>query len=1114
MNIYAFNNAIGVLPRWLRQTLLVMKITTLILLTALLQVSAASFGQKVTIVKNNIALSEVFKEIRKQTGYNVLWQPAQVNGTKTINLQIKNQNLDDALEQILSSQGLEYSIEEETVMIKPKAPSFLDRVVGVFADINVVGVVVDGETGNALAGASVKVKGGNRTTTTASNGAFYLQGVDEDATIEISFIGFKSVELKAAKNLGTIKLEVSFSDLNEVEINKGYYTEKRRLSTGSVGRVTADEISRQPVSNPLAALYGRVPGLVITQVTGVPGGNFNIEIRGQNSLRKLTDNNGNIPLYIIDGVPFSSTPLNTAASQTMYPLGVNGTGSGVTGASPFNSINPSDIESIEILKDADATAIYGSRGANGVVLITTKRGKTGQMQIDANVYSGVGKVTRKLDLLNTEEYLEMRREAFKNDGINALPANAYDLNGTWDQHKYTDWQKELIGGTAKNTDAQISFSGGTANSQYRFGGGYHKESTVFPGDFADQRASSSLSLSNTSPNQKFKSQITVNYSIGTTNLFVEDLTSKAINLAPNAPDLLDGDGNLNWAAGVSQNLLRSTKNPYDARFINLIANGNFGYQFIPGLILKATMGYTNAMRKEVSKDKISTYLPSIQEFIQNSSIYGSSLINSWIIEPQLIWSKQFQKNKINALIGGTFQDQNSESLSQYASGFGSEALMDNISAALNVSNNYSTAKYRYNAIYTRINYDYNNKYIINLTGRRDGSSRFGPNRQFANFGAIGVAWIFSEEKLIKNSLSTLSYGKIRGSYGITGSDQTRDYAFLDSYNPSTGKYGGLQGLGPTQLYNPDFGWEVNKKLEMALELGFFKERILLTTAWYRNLSSSQLVGYPLPPSTGFTSLPSYNLDATVQNTGFELELNTINIKTQTFSWTSAINFSIPKNKLVSYPNLAGSSYASSYVVGEPLAIVKLYRYIGVNPQTGLYEVQDVDNNNLYNAADFHAVFMGAKFNGGFNNSLKWKWIQLDFLLQFSKQLGRNYLSLFVNSPGYMQNQPKEILSNRWRGLGDLASIQKFTQTSNTTYNRYNRSDALYSDASFIRLKNLSLAYQLPKVIVDMAKIKAARIYIQGQNLLTITKYKGLDPETQAGTLPPLFFLTGGVQLTF
>jgi len=1097
------------------QILRIMKITTLIIIVSLMQVSALTKAQ-ISIHANKEPIRKVLKDISQQTGYDLVFTDQDLQNTAPVSLQITNASLETVLNTLFKDQPLVYQLNNKTIMVQRKTPSFLDNLVARFAAIDVRGVVVDGESGLALAGASVKVKGSGKATTTGSDGSFYLPSVDEKDVIVVSFIGYVTRELKAKRDLGEVRLVIGSAELDEVMINKGYYTESKRLSTGSIGRVTAAEISRQPVGNPLAALYGKVPGLVVTQISGVPGGNFNIEIRGQNSLRNSTSDNGNIPLYIVDGVPFSSTPLsNPSVSINIYPAGVNGLTFGVTGASPFNNLNPSDIESIEILKDADATAIYGARGANGVVLITTKKGKVERMSIDINVYSGAGKVTRTMETLNTQQYLEMRQEAYKNDNISTIPINAYDINGTWDQRKYTNWQKELIGGTAQTTDAQLSISGGNESSRYRIGGGYHKENTVFPGNFGDQRGSMIFSLSNTSPNKKFKSEVSINYSFGKTNLLVQDLTGSAMTYVPNAPDLLDANGSLNWPIGVTSNPLQYTRRPYNANSENMIISANIGYEFLNGFSIQSNFGYTNSTRKEIAKIPLSSNLPSIQQFLQNSSRFGNSSNDSWIIEPQIDWNKELGSHSFKLLVGSTFQNQNSEALFQEATGFTSEALMENVSAVLsaNVTNSFMKADYRYSAIYARLNYDYSKKYIINLTARRDGSSRFGPGRQFGNFGAIGAAWIFSKEDNVKRVLPILSYGKLRGSYGSSGSDQTLDYAFLDLYGPSS-QYDGTQGLGPSRLYNPDFGWEKNRKLELALELGFLKDRILLTTAWYRNRSSNQLVGYPLPPSTGFPTVV-YNLDAKIENRGLEFELNYVNVKSTKFTWSSSLNLSIPKSKLLSYPNIESSSYASTYIVGKPLNIGMFFQYTGINPITGLYQVLDVDHNGTFNAIDRNIIrFLGQKFSGGLNNSLQWEGLQLDFMFQFVKQEGRSILTSFAVSPGAMQNMPVAVM-DRWQKAEDVAVTQQRSSTNQASpYSRFSSSNASLTDASFIRLKNASISYRIPSMISRKIKLQNARLYILGQNLLTITRFNGLDPETQGTSLPPLRILTAGLQLTF
>ncbi len=468
---------------------------------------------------------------------------------------------------------------------------------------------------------------------------------------------------------------------------------------------------------------------------------------------------------------------------------------GAHGNSPLSSINPADIESIEVLKDADATAIYGSRGANGVILITTKKGEQGKTNVGVNFYSGIAQVSRQMDLLRTSDYLTMRKEAFKND--NAIPAiwNAPDLV-LWDSTRHTNWQKELIGGTARINDVNISISGGDRNTQFLLSGGFHRETTVFPGENHDQRISALASVTNTSPNQKLKTSFSVNISKSFTDLPGKDLTYTSLSLALNAPSLYGQGGEVNWDGWVSpvENPLAFLKRKYEATTGNLVTNVTVGYKLIAHLEAKISFGYTNIESDAVTTYPKSSYNPN--EYVPpNSSVFGNSSFHNWVAEPQLNWSSPLGRGTIDVLGGATFLSQNRKGLSQYAQGFASEALMQNLAAAPTVTpaTNYY-ADYRYQAFFGRLNYVHDNKYVINLTARRDGSSRFGPGNQFSIFGAVGAAWIFSKEAFMSDLMPFLSFGKLRGSYGTTGNDQIGDYQFLNSYTTS-GLYQGGISLG-------------------------------------------------------------------------------------------------------------------------------------------------------------------------------------------------------------------------------------------------------------------------------------------------------------------------------
>ena len=1101
------------IPAGLTKTLRIMKLTAIILLSACLTASAKGDAQGITLSLKNAPLETVFKEIQKQAGFNFVYNNNLVQNAKLVDLEVSQATVEEVLKRCFKNQPLTYSIFDKTIVVKLKDPSTSLRVTEEIPlpppPIDIKGRVTN-ENGEPVDGASVTIKGTNRGTTTNADGYFELKGVDENATLVITGVSIETREIKVAGKIDlAINVKIKIVEGEDVIVKTNYWETKQKLNPGNISKVSAKDIEKQPVSNLLATLQANVPGLEITQSTGVPGGNFKVRIRGTNSI-----DNGNDPLYVIDGVPYISNSMSfseTSGNILGSPLGVGG-------SSPLNSVNPLDIESIEVLKDADATAIYGSRGANGVILITTKKGKPGKTKVDFNFYTGTGKVAKKMNLLNTQQYLQMRNEAFANDNIIPTAANAPDIL-LWDTTRYTDWQKELIGGSANYLDAQLTLSGGDKNTRFTIGGGYHKETTVFPGDNADQRVSVHTGISNTSSNNRLKTSLLINYSSNSTDLPNEDLTSRAQTFSPNAPALYDADGNLNWNGwnGSLENPLAYTKRKYEAVANNLVSNLTLSYSLLQGLDVKANLGYTKTILDGTQTIPISSLSPAASQQI-NRSIFSRSNFQNWIIEPQINWRKEIGKGSFNILGGTTFLEQTTDGLAQFANGFSSESLMKNIAAAstiISATNYYS--QYRYNAVFGRINYTLKERYIINITGRRDGSSRFGPGKQFANFGAVGTAWIFSEEKFIQKVLPFLSFGKLRASYGTSGNDQLGDYRYLDTYSPAgSGNYQGTIGLAPQRLHNPDFAWEENKKFETGLELGLMKSRIMLAVSWYRNRSSNQLVALPLSSTTGFTSIQG-NFPATVQNTGVEIELTTKNIETNFFTWTTSLNLSIPRNKLVSFPNMESfPAYTNTFVVGQPLSIAKQYHNLGIDPVTGVYKFEDVNADGAFNFSDRQTVrVLGRKFFGGIQNNIQCKGFQLDFLFQFVKQTGFNYSRTFSNAPGTISNQP-DFVMGRWQKPGDNAAIQRYTTTgfASTAYGDllYNSGDAVV-DASFIRLKNVSLSWNLPVNSLQKLHIENAKLFVQAQNLITITNYSGLDPETQNSLLPPLKVITGGIRLT-
>ncbi len=957
----------------------------------------------------------------------------------------------------------------------------------------ITGIVKDAQ--GILPGVTVLIKGKASGTLTDENGQFSIN-VNPSDVLVFSYLGYKTVEITVAnQTVINIQLEEDTTQLKEIVLNAGYYSVKDKERTGSISRITAKDIETQPVTNVLAIMQGRMAGVNITQTSGVPGSGFNIQIRGRNSLR--TD--GNSPLYIIDGMPLGTESLGNSSLVSGFIL----PGAGVNALS---TLNPADIESIEVLKDADATAIYGSRGANGVVLITTKKAKGNKTLVTANIFSGVGQITKKLNLMNTEQYLNMRRQAFENDGITTYPTNAHDINGNWDQNRYTDWQKELIGNTSQHRQIDVGLQGGTDLTKLLLKMTNYNENSVFHGDFEYKKTAFQFSGNHRSANQKLKIDLSLQYVIDNNDLPGNYLKIEAINLAPNAPDLYDSEGNLNWENSTFNNPLRKIKEEFLAKTNFLNAGGSLSYKLFPSLEFKTMAGFSDTRLKETKTVPSTIYNPA---FGLNSSI--SSLLQntgfqqSWSLEPQLQWQSVFSKSALSILAGATFQERTFGTQGIQATGFSSNSLIYNIAAAttLSIYNN-DTNIYRYNAVFGRFNYSLLDRYIINLTGRRDGSSRFGSGNKFANFGAVGAAWIFGKENWIETQMPWLSFGKIRGSYGTTGNDQIGDYQYLDTFSSTGIPYQGIIGLQPIRLFNPNFSWETNRKLEAAIDLGFLNDNIFITAAYFKNKSSNQLVGIPLPGTTGFTSIQS-NFPAEVENKGIELEWHSKNINKENFSWSTSFNITFPKNKLVSFPNLAGSTFANQYVVGEPLNIRMVYHYTGMNPETGLYEFEDYNGDGLIRSADDRKMLVDItpEYFGGLQNTLSYKNWQFDFLFQFVKQIAPNFNN-FKSMPGLSVNQSVDVLQET------QPFSAGFNPQANAAYTFYRNSDAAYSDASFLRLKNISLSYNLPTT-----SGWGCKLYLQGQNILTFTKYNGLDPENYSGqNLPPLRLITLGTQLTF
>ncbi|SEW26104.1 TonB-linked outer membrane protein, SusC/RagA family [Chitinophaga sp. YR573] len=1111
----------------LKKCIVVMKLTVLLIIIFNLQVSATAYSQqRVTLEYKNAPFSKVMKSILKQTGLGfITGATADLNNAKPVTITLKSATIEETLQKLFKDQPFTYTVENKFIIITPRVEEKKTEP-GKATDQphNLTGTVLD-QDGKPLEGATVLLKGTNQGTSTDQNGHFTLNNVPESGALLIRMLGHETVTVPYQNGIiKTIVLREVDADLNTVQVI-AYGEVKKKYSTSNIGSVTAKEIADQPVTNPLLALQGRVPGLFVNQQSGVSASGVDVNIQGLNSLRS----NANGPLYVIDGVPYN--PAFPGAAGNLMGGAING---GSLGSSMFNFINPADIESISVLKDADATAVYGSRAANGAILITTKKGKSGKTQVNINARNGWGQIDHKLKMLNTQQYLDLRKEAYVNAG-RPIPTSAntpnpnssnYDLT-VYDQNKYTDWQKVLVGGTAHFTDIQASVSGGTDYTQFLVGYNYNRQSTVYNDNKADLKGNIHFNLNHSSRDSKFKYLLTGTYLQDKNQLNKSDLMGVALTLAPNAPDIYLSDGTVNWGIlpsnpnnyTFSNNPILSTFAKFTGNTTNLVANNTISYEIIPGLQLKGSMGYTKLVIDELSISP-STLLPPHYPFVTRSASYLNKTAATWIIEPQLTYVKDTKIGRFDALLGGTLQQNKYDALWQAGRGYADDDKLANLQAATTITiNNVYQSLYRYSAFFGRLNYRLDDKYILNFTARRDGSSRFGANRKFHNFYAIGSAWLFGDENIVKETLPWLSQGKLRANYGTTGNDQIDDYGYLSTLDNLSLDipYQDAPSLIPTSISNPYLQWEETKKLNLGVDLGFLKNRISLGVNWYRNRSSNQLILNQLPITTGFPYIQR-NSPATVQNSGLEAQLDARVIKMKHFNWHASVNFTANKNKLLEYPNLKVSTDASARVIGQPINIYHLFEYAGVNATTGLYEYINSKGEKTSapnTSADRTILFdPNPKWYGGFYNTFQYKGFQLDIMLQYVRQKAQNYR--FGNLPGTnVSNQPA-IVADHWQKSGDVKDIQKVTVNAGEIYTSYAAaydSDAGRSDASYLRLKNFSFSYNLPAQLLSSAKISNARIYLQGQNVFTVTNFIGTDPETKSLLrLPPLRVFTIGLQV--
>ena len=1052
----------------------------------------------------NETLREALKKLGDQSGYIIFYPSEQIDKQPAVNLPFKERTMAATLTLLLVNTELDYKQQGDKVIVlfTPQKPKVTES-----GKTIISGNVAD-EDGTAMTGVIIKQKDkpGNNSVTN-QQGAYHVEVADLNVVLQFSHVGFRTKEISAGtlRNDGKVTMESIAGALDEVQVT-AYGSTTRRLNTGDQTTISAKEIEKYPSGNALMALQGTVPGLMITQASGTPGGTFSAKIRGPNSLNAHSD-----PFYVVDGIPYTGGGF---ASQRGNSVSSDAT----TAYDALSLINPLDIESINILKDADATAIYGSRAANGVILITTKRGKPGKPKMDLNIFSGISRVGRIPDVLNTREYLEMRREAKRNDNAQILPSD-YDLNGTWDENSYVNFPELLLGGTSYTTNSQIGVSGGSNDLQYLISANYRNTSNVQKiAGGNDKTTSLHFNINTANPDSRFSMNFSGGYSYNKNTIPPIDLMFAAVTLAPNAPELFTPTGALNFENGTFMNPLLFAKKLANASIYNLSSSMVIGYKLLSGLNFQATLGYNKQSLDEffgtpyaaIPPDNIAIGAKPSSQFSKDDRMY-------WSIEPLLIYNRNIAKGYLSATVGWSLQRQDQDARQLLATGYTSDLLLENIAAGTTIqpATPVIINEYKYNAIFGRLNYNWSNKYILSLSGRYDGSSKFGENKRFHFFPATAAAWLLSSEDFIKN-LPFVSFAKLRASYGITGNDQF-SYSYMTNYGLSFGKpYQGIPGVTPDNLPNQNLSWETVAKANLGLELKFLKNRIGIESNYFLSNTSDLMIQNFLSSTTGFASIIQ-NKDAKLQNRGFDVSLNSQNITSASFNWSTTVLFTKQTNELKKYPGLPATW---QMLLGQVVDALPVYRYAGINQQTGLYQFYNADggitNSPLIPNDLTEVVNTNPDYFGSLSNTFSYKGFSLSFMFRFVKQKGESVKGIlsgnvYAGMPNY--NVPRDML-DRWQKPGEMATYQKFSTSVAAVFQQSYiiNSDANYGDASYIRLQNASLAYQFPARISDKLYLKNLKIYANGENIATITGYRVLDPENQSlQRIGPLRTVVFGIQ---
>jgi TonB-linked SusC/RagA family outer membrane protein len=983
---------------------------------------------------------------------------------------------------------------------------------------------VNNDAGEPMAGATIVIKGKNTSVTTSEDGTFSINASAKDVII-VTSVGYETREITVGNQTSlTVLLTTKTSSMNEVVV-VGYGSQNRREVTGSITKIDNKVLAAVPVSSFDAALQGRAAGVQVIQSTGMAGAGTQIRIRGTGSITA-----GGEPLYVIDGIPISAN-----SGQTI----------GAVNANPLSSINSADIESIEILKDASAAAIYGSRGANGVIIITTKRGKKGKPQVSATSRLAFSNLTRKPDLLNSEEFVGLYKEAVANDykfnptgapASRALPGNVAEADAL---KTNTDWV-DPVSQTGVSTFNDVSVSAGGNKLKVYVGLSYLDEQSFLVNDHFN-RSSARMNIDYT-PAKFIKIGANVSYAYTDQNLipvgFAGGYGRSISNALPYFP-VYNTDGSFSKTSVFN--------NPVAE--INNATRQLKGGRTFASLFTDVTIIKNLSLRLEGNLDYSDNKLYQLTTQVLSTapvSRLDRSFLANWNNKALLNYSLDLDEKHSFKFMVGTEMLKNETNSKSHIVTFvpGQEDWLfndptlpaeTNPNGTPNTNNRRTTnapSEYSFFSYFGRLNYSFLDRYLLTATVRRDGSSRFGVNNKFGAFPAISAGWILSDEAFMKN-IKALTFLKLKAGYGLTGNAEIPNYAQWGVTNvQNTQIYNGEQFWTITSLANPDLRWETTKKFDLAIEYGLFDNRITGELAYYVNNSEDLFLGIRTTTSTGFGSVLA-NVGK-VRNKGLEFSISSRNIVKQHFSWTTDFNIARNTNKVVDIgtqgPDALGGTGDTRVIVGKPIGSNYLVKTLYIDPQDGMpvYEMLDPNTKQVagvtkqYNAQRDRQV-VGSPypdFFGGIDNRFTWKKFDFGFTATF--QVGGN---IFDDAEKFQMNSigawnPKTKVLDRWQKPGDVTSVPRMTLGLSGITQVRNTTEFLH-DASYFRMKVISAGFRLPDSFIRKLKMTNARIGLAATNIFTISNYDG-DPEVlrdlssaqQRNVSPNVTYLTAPQSRTF